>query len=76
MAGTAQDEAKDQSEKKNADGVIPIEKFEAPAFARKFLCVGPGSPAEHGDDAKDYGQRIALQNEHLGSLKSSATQKG
>src|SRR6266849_7301475 len=67
-AGAAEGETEEQSEEQDADGVVPIEEFEAPVFAREFLGVGPGAPAEHGDDAEDDGPGIAVKNEHERSV--------
>ena len=55
----------DKAEEQDADGVIPIVEFEAPLiFAGQFLGVGPGAPAEHGDDTEKDGDGKAVKNKH------------
>ena len=52
-AGAAEGEGEDEAEEEDADSVIPIIEFKAPLiFAGEFLRVGPGTPAQHGDDAE------------------------
>jgi hypothetical protein len=29
------------------------------------LCIGPGTPAEHGDDTKNYSCAVIFKNEHM-----------
>src|SRR5260370_5882915 len=66
-AVAAQRESKNQRQQQHADGVIPVEQFEPPALAGKFLRVGPGTPAKHGDHAEDHRPSVILQNKHCGS---------
>src|SRR5216683_4328024 len=68
-AMAAQRESENQRQQQHADGVIPVEQFEPPALAGKFLGVGPGTPAKHGDHAKHHRPSVILQDKHCGSSK-------
>ena len=53
----------------NAEHVIPVEEFITPFLIDEFLSVGPGTPAEHRDDAENDRQNVSRTQIH-NSLQS------
>ena len=62
-AVASQREGRHGRQQHHAKNVVPIEEFEPPA-AGELLGVGPGTPAEHGDDAQSDRKGIAVNHEH------------
>ena len=63
-ARAAHGEREHEGQQEHADGVIPIEQLETPFLAGEFLRIGPRSPAKHGDNAHDDGERIGFDDDH------------
>ena len=67
-ADIAQREREQQREYEHADRVVPVEKLKRPAiFAGQFLRVGPRTPTQHRDDAKQDGHAKIVNDKHAES---------
>jgi hypothetical protein len=64
LARAPQRKGENHRQQQYADGVIPVKQLEAPGGSGQFLGVGPGAPAQHGDEAEHDGQGVTFDDEH------------
>lgn len=61
----AKGESRREGREEHAEGVVEIEEFKAPLGAGHLECVGPGAPADHGEDGQQQGGPVSGWKDHM-----------